>query len=102
MHDGRGCAAVARMHALAATNPENSGISTVASISLGWNVMDDITKRISTSEQMSRAEAFDLAAQFDREPPPEVTQKLFYALDLEGECKWSAIVDYLRNHERPH
>jgi hypothetical protein len=64
--------------------------------------MDDITKRISTSEQLSRAEAFDLAAKLASEPPPEVTEKLFYALDLEGECKWSTIVDYLRRNERPH
>ncbi|MFZ5890685.1 MAG: hypothetical protein ACOY0T_06505 [Myxococcota bacterium] len=63
--------------------------------------MDDITKRIATSEQLSRAEAFDLAARLPSEPPAEVTRKLFYALDLEGKCSWNAIVEYLRTHDRP-
>lgn len=63
--------------------------------------MEDIEKRISTSEQLSREEAFDLAAGLTSEPPPEVTRKLFYALDLRGKCSWSAILEYLRSNERP-
>lgn len=63
--------------------------------------MADLDKLISTSEGLSREEAFDLAAGLTSEPPPEVTRKLFYALDLPGKCSWSAIVEYLRTHERP-
>ena len=63
--------------------------------------MADKSRLISTSEQLSRAEAFDLAASLTSEPPPEVTRKLFYALDLPGKCSWSAILEYLRTHERP-
>lgn len=63
--------------------------------------MADANKLMSTSESLSREEAFDLAAGLTSEPPPEVTRKLFYALDLSGKCSWSAIVEYLRTHERP-
>ena len=63
--------------------------------------MQDIEKRISSSEQLSREEAFELAAGLSSEPSPEVTRKLFYALDLSGKCSWSAIVEYIRHNERP-
>lgn len=63
--------------------------------------MEDIEKRIASSEELSREEAFELAAGLSSEPPPEVTRKLFYALDLSGKCSWNAIVEYLRHNDRP-
>ncbi|MGC4095218.1 MAG: hypothetical protein QM756_46315 [Polyangiaceae bacterium] len=64
--------------------------------------MNDVSTRFPTSEQMSRSEAFDLAKRFTAEPPADVTRKLFYALNLQGECSWPAIVDYLRRNPRPN
>lgn len=63
--------------------------------------MQDPSALINSTESLSRGQAYDFACALQQAPSNELVQKLFYALDLRGQCSWQAIVDFIRNHSRP-